>query len=168
VEDCKLDNLTFHGPCSSDEFRAVLAGSCFPSLEEGFEISLPHGEKAIPKDHQVKRSIITLRVSPSDVSIVENTFNPGSIKLNFRDQSGRGYRYFPITDLGFHDYALKHRDQDKLVSLNRWISTQAEVYLRIGLSRNFKNAQGKEGFWLQGNGIYTFPHAAEGVRGYAS
>lgn len=167
-EDCHHQNLMFDGPCSSEEFRTVLAGSCFPCIEEGFEVSLPFGEKVIPKHHPVRRSIISLQVSPWSVSIIEDSYKPGRIKLNFTDSSGREYRFFPITDLGFFDFALKHHDDGKLDELNEWIGTQDEVYLRIGLSRIHTSPQGKEGYWMQGNGIYTFPAVPPEIRAYDS
>lgn len=166
TEDCFYQNLKFGGPCSGEEFRRILARSCFASIEAGFEFSLASGEKVIPSGHQVQRSIITLQVTPDSVEIVENTYKPGSIRLHFTDSTGRNYRCFPITDLGFYDYAQRHRESSALDSLNQQITAQKEIFLRIGLSRNYRNPQGKEGFWLQANGIYTFPSVLRYVRSY--
>jgi hypothetical protein len=166
MEDCRHQNLAFGGACSGEEFRRVLAGSCCPSLEAGFEVSLPGGEKVIPPTHRVHRSIITLQVAPQSVEIVENIHKPWSIRLHFTDQSGHGYRYLPITDLGFFDYAQRHRDSSALAVLNQEIAAQEEVFLRIGLSRAYTSPQGKEGFWIQANGIYTFPTVLRYVRSY--
>jgi len=166
TEDCNYQKLTFDGPCSGEEFRTVLADSCFASVDEGFEVSLPVGEKVIPLGHQVQRSIITLQVSPHDVEIVEDGYKPGSIKLHFADSAGRRHRYFPITDLGFYDYAQRHRDSSALAALNAEISEQEEVFLRIGLSRSYRSPQGKDGYWMQANGIYTFPTVLRYIRSY--
>ena len=166
TEDCNYKNLTFDGPCSGEDFRNVLAGSCFASVEEGFEFALPSGEKVIPPNHEVQRSIITLKVESHDVDIVEDGYKAGSIKLHFTDSSGRQYRFLPITDLGFYDYAQRHRESSALDALNEQIAEQDEVYLRIGLTRVYKNPQGKEGFWLQANGIYTFPSILRYIRSY--
>ncbi len=166
TEDCNYTELTFDGPSSGKEFRNVLVGSCFASVEAGFQVSMPTGEKVIPTDNQVQRSIITLQVRPQDVEIVENSFTPGSIRLHFTDSSGRHYRFFPITDLGFFDYAQRHRDSGSLAALNREIASQDEVFLRIGLSRKHKSPQGKEGYWMQANGIYTFPTVLRYIRSY--
>lgn len=165
-EDFHFSKLTFDGPCSGREFRSVLLGSCFLSVEAGFEVSLPDWEKVIPADHKVQRSIITLQVNPRDVEIVEDSYKSGSIKLHFTDSSGRRHRFFPITDLGFYDYAQRHRDSGSLAALNNEIGKQEEVFLRIGLSRRFKNQQGKDGFWMQANGIYTFPDVLRDIRSY--
>ena len=50
-EDSKGSDLKFHGACSSETFKEVLVGSCADSLEEGFEISLPDGDRGLPPDH---------------------------------------------------------------------------------------------------------------------
>jgi len=114
----------------------------------------------------VPRSIISLRVDPRAVDIVEDQFKPGVIKLHFTDSSGRRHQYLTITDLGFFDYAQRHRDSGSLAGLNRDIQKQAEVCLRIGLSRRHQSPQGKDGYWLQANGIYTFPRALRYIRTY--
>ena len=166
TEDSKGQSLVFGGACSSDEFREVLVESCFASLQEGFEVSLEMGEKVIPAQHRVSRSIITLQVEPASIEVAEDNYKPGSIRLHFSDLSGRRYRYFPITDLGFYDYAQRHRENSALDALNEQIVAQEAVFLRIGLSRVYKNTQGKEGFWLQANGIYTFPNVIRYIRSY--
>jgi hypothetical protein len=168
TEDCNYQKLIFDGPCSGEEFRKVLVRSCFASVEAGFEVSLPAGEKVIPNGHQVQRSIITLQVNPHDVEIVEDNYKSGSIKLHFKDSADHRHRFLPITDLGFYDYAQRHRDSESLAGLNIEIARQKEVFLRIGLSRKYKSPQGKEGYWMQANGIYTFPSVLRYIRSYGA
>jgi hypothetical protein len=168
IEDCDYRNLMFDGPCSGREFKQVLKGGCFASIEEGFEVSLASGEKVIPTGHRVRRSIITLQVAPDEIEVVEDGFQAGKIKLHFTDSSGREHRYLPITDLGFYDYAQRHRESGALESLNQQIREQKTIFLRIGLSRNYRSPQGKEGFWLQANGIYTFPDVLRYIRSYSA
>lgn len=163
-EDANAIGLKFHGASSSETFHEALEDSCFESLEAGFEISLPEGDKGVPPDHPVGRSIVTIRAIPSSIDIIEDSFKPGKVKLNFRELSGREVRYFPITDLGFHDFAQAHRSDGKLGELNAWIRTQSEVFLRIGLSRQFQPTGKKLACWMQANGIYTFPDVPPGVR----
>jgi hypothetical protein len=100
------------------------------------------------------------------VEILEDGYKPGKIRIHFTDGSGQGYRFFPIADLGFHDYAQRHRESGALNDLNSAIAEQEVVFLRIGLGRAFKNPQGKEGFWMQANGIYTFPAKLSYIRSY--
>jgi hypothetical protein len=165
-EDCKYGPLTFLGPCTGALFRQVLQGSTFPSVEAGFEIELPPDQKFLPVGHRVQRSIITIAVAPNDVEIIEDRYKPGKIKIHFRDQSGRSFRYIGVTDLGFHDYALQHHEADELAAVNQLLQSQEQVFLRIGLSRDYKSPDGRQGYWLQANGIYTFPHCHEKIRSY--
>jgi len=73
----------------------------------------------------------------------------------------------PITELGFYDYAMKHHKDDDLDSLNQYIKSQKEAYLRIGLSRSYQSPDGRQGYWIQVNGIYTFPDYFKEIRSYA-
>lgn len=166
-EDATRSELKFHGACSSATFKELLERSCFGSLAEGFNIVLPDHDRGVPVDHAVGRSIVTIKADPDSIQIIEDRFKPGKIKLNFTDASGREYRYFPITDLGFYDFAQKHRNDGKLAKLNGWIRMQKEVFLRIGLSRAFEPPGKKLACWMQGNGIYTFPDVPPGIRKHA-
>jgi hypothetical protein len=163
-EDSTAVGMKFHGACSSDAFREVLDDSSFESLADGFEISLPDGDRGIPVDHPLTRSIVTIRAHPTTIEVLEDGYKPGKLKLNFTEVSGRSHRYFPIADLGFHEFAQAHRSDGKLDELNDWIGAQEEVYLRIGLSRAFQPPEKKNAYWMQVNGIYTFPHAPPGIR----
>jgi hypothetical protein len=166
-EDHSHSDLRFAGPCTSDEFKDVLQKSCFDSLEDGFEVMLPADQKHLPDNHKGSRSIITLAVPPSAIDIVEDNYKPGKIKLHFRDRSGRSFRFIPITDLGFHDYAMKHHARDELLAVNQLIQDQDEIFLRIGLSRVYEAPNGRKGYWLQANGIYTFPDFNKDIRSYS-
>jgi hypothetical protein len=166
TEDCHWQELSFEGPCSGREFRNILEGSCFPSIEAGFEVSLPVGERVISGGHAGQRSIITVKVRPDELQIVEDRYKAGGIKLHFKDSAGCRHAYFPITDLGFYDYARRMQDSRALPGLNHEIARQEEVFLRIGLSRRYTNSKGKDGYWLQANGIYTFPTALRYIRSY--
>jgi len=166
-EDYRYENLKFLGPSSSREFKNALEQGLYESVEEGFEITLNDNQKHIPIDHEVRRSIITVRISPSDIEIVEDSYKPGKIKLNFRDLSLREFRYIGTTDLGFHEYALRHHSCNELRTINTMIKTQEEVYLRIGLSREYQPPNdNRHGYWLQANGIYTFPDYNKDIRCY--
>ena len=166
TEDARHKELQFLGPCSAEDFKSVLKDSVSPSVEAGFEVSLPDGAKLIPLAPPPPRSIITLKVNPRSVEIVEDGYKPGKIRMHFTDGSGKRYRFFSIADLGFHDYAQRHRESSALNDLNSAIAEQEAVFLRIGLGRAFKNPEGKEGFWMQANGIYTFPAKLSYNRSY--
>jgi len=166
-EDYSYKKLKHLGPSSSSEFKNALRQGLYESVEEGFEVTLNDNQKHIPIGHEVQRSIITVRISPSEIEIVESSYKPGKIKLNFRDLSGRKFRYIPITDLGFHEYALQHHSRNELRKVNSMIKAQKEVYLRIGLSRKYQSPNDeRNGYWLQANGIYTFPDYNKEMRCY--
>jgi hypothetical protein len=164
-EDADHSDLEFTGPCTSAEFKHALTAGLFSSVDDGFEIRLGATQKHIPIGHHVKRSIITLAVDPTSIEIVEDGYKPGKIRIHFTDSSGRQFRFVSITDLGFHRYAERHYANQDLASLNEFIWKQAEAYLRIGLSRAY-DIRGTNGYWLQANGIYTFPDFLKEIRSY--
>jgi hypothetical protein len=166
TEDARHKDLKFLRPCNAEEFQSVLQSSASPSLEAGFGVSLPDGAKVIPLLPPPSRSIITLKVDPLCVEIVEDSYKTGKLRIHFTDGAGKRYRFFSITDLGFHDYAQRHRESGALNELNAAIAEQDVAYLRIGLGQPYKNPQGKEGFWMQANGIYTFPSKLSYIRSY--
>jgi hypothetical protein len=159
-------SLTFNGPCSTEEFKSVLMATECPSVQEGFSVAIPFGQKHIPIDNPPQKSIITISVNPRDLNIVPDSFNPGKIKIIFTDSSGQEFRYLAITDLGFYNYAENNRG-DNFTSLNHFIHSQSEVFIRIGLSREYASPDGRNGYWLQANGVYFFPEYFEEIRCYA-
>jgi hypothetical protein len=140
----------------------------YHSISKGFDDKVPIGTKVIPYDDPPSRSIITLKLMPNQIEIVRNAFDPKSLRLNIKDNDGRKYVYLSITDLGFHNLAVsKQNDPDYTDELNEYIRNQKKVYLRIGLGRRYKNpADGRDGFWIQVNGIYTFPEFMTKIRTY--
>ena len=161
-EDMSYKGLTFTGPASSDEFKAALTAQLFKSVEEGFAISLNSGQKCIQLGHQISRSIITLQIDPKSIEVVESY---GKLKVHFSDGTS-DFEYLPITDLGFHNFAKKHHERNDLKTLNRFIKSQEEVFLRIGLSKPFTSPQEIHGYWIQVNGIYTLPDFDSEHRSY--
>jgi len=164
-EDARYSKLTFEGPSSSEEFRGALEAGLHDSVEDGFDIKLKSGQKYVPVGHSVARSIITLSVDPHSIQIIEDRYNPGKTKIHFVDSSGSKFRYLSITDLGFHRYADSHRAAKDLVRLNAFIKNQREAYIRLGLSRAWNNGT-VNGYWMQANGVYTFPEFFEGIRSH--
>jgi hypothetical protein len=165
TEDAHYDKLVFKGPCTSEEFESVLRSSLYPSINEGFEGKVPGGAKVIPPSNPPSRSIITLKLKTTQIEIVQNAFDAKNLRLNILDNDGRTYSYLSITDLGFHNsYISKKTDPDEL---NDYVRGQKKLYVRIGLGRRYKNpTDGRDGFWIQVNGIYTFPEFMTKVRTY--
>ncbi len=165
TEDANYDKLAFKGPCTSDEFESILKSSLSPTISEGFDGKVPGGAKVIPHENPPTRSIITLKLKPTQIEIVRNAFDAKNLRLNILDNDGRKYSYLSITDLGFHSsFISKKTNPDEL---NEYVRGQKKLYIRIGLGRRYKNPKdGRDGFWIQVNGIYTFPEFMTKVRTY--
>lgn len=165
LEDASYSDLNFYGTCSSEKFLQILENSLSDSVSAGFGVDFDVNQKHIPHDHIANCSIITIKISPNQLSIHEDQYKPGKIKATFTDNSGHRYSYLSITDRGFHDYAKKHQTDGRLNEVTDLINEQDSVYLRIGLSRIWTVGD-RKGFWLQVNGIYTFPKFHEEIRRY--
>lgn len=165
VEDAQYNNLHYLGPASSEEFKQVLDMTVFPSVSCGFGIDFLSNQKHIPVGTQANRSIITIKISPDSIDIHEDQYKPGKIKASFTDGIGFSLRYLSITDRGFFDYASKHQQDGEIDRVNEYLQSQDELYLRVGVGRQWKIGE-RDGYWLQVNGIYTFPDYLEEVRSY--
>lgn len=167
VEDMDHQNLNFQGHCSSDEFYNILVNSCFPSVEEGFCCELEHKQKHIPQHPNLCRSIITIRINPYDISVVQDGFDEKKIRVHFTDGKGKEFSFVSITDLGFHNYAENNFHQaNGYLDINNFFKKQSEIFLRVGLSREHTASDGRKGYWIQINGIYTFPDFNTDIRSY--
>ena len=165
IEDASHSNLKFHGPSTAEEFKAILDGSLSATVSLGFGIEFAIGQKHIPIQMNANCSIITIKVDPYRIQIHEDQYKPGKVKCSFTDQSGHQFRYLSITDRGFYDYAQRHQDDGILSELQSFLQFQDDIYLRIGLSRAFQISE-RNGYWLQVNGIYTFPEFHQEIRSY--
>lgn len=167
VEDHSYSGLRFGGSCSAAMFHQILCETSVTSVEEGFSVSVPAGQKYIPVDSPPNLSIITTAVNPRHLKIVRDEYNDRKLKVHFTDSSGKEFRYMSITDLGYYEYAIQTvGDIRALRELNDFIGAQDELFLRIGLGREYTSPDGRRGFWMQANGIYTFPHFVEEIRSY--
>lgn len=165
IEDANYSELNFYGPCTADEFKDILDRSLSASVSIGFGIAFGIGQKHIPIQMDANCSIITIKVDPNRIQIHEDQYKPGKVKCSFTDQSGHQFRYLSITDRGFYDYAQRHQNDGTLYELQGFLNTQNDIYLRIGLSRAFQINE-RNGYWLQVNGIYTFPEFHQEIRIY--
>ena len=163
TEDCSRANVTNAGSCSAAYFKHILENDCADSVEEGFDVDLSGYRKCIPEESAPNHSIITVKASAvGNCWFQTNDFN-GRICFEFSDESGDSYRYMPIADLGVRTYIEEYEGDGVAHHLNQFIHAQNEIYLRIGVGRCY-TANGRTGFWLQINGIYTFPGAIPGTR----
>lgn len=161
VEDMAYSDLKFLGPASSSDFRLALMHGRVDSIEKGFAIALG-GNRCIPNTHTPPGSLITIAVSPDSISVVRDKYG---LKVHVTDQTGNTYRYMPITDLGFYEYAEdKTKTSADIAKLNNFVRSQKEVFVRVGLSRPYTAPDGRSGHWIQANGIYTFPDYFKEIR----
>jgi hypothetical protein len=164
-EDCTYERLGVARRATSREFRAALVGGLCESLTCGFGYPFRGDDRCLPINwNRPSRSLITL--VPRKVEIVGDPAEP-RIRLNVRDRTGHEVRFVPITDACFHGHALEHHAREDLAALNDWLHSQRDVLLRFGLSREYAAPDGRSGYWLQCNGIYTFPRPHPTLRCWA-
>lgn len=162
-EDCNYTKLNRVRICDSDEFQELLDSDLVDSISEGFGYDFPEKGKVIPKDFMPTKSIVTLKINTRNIEIVKDGFKEGNIRLNLLDNDGKRFSFLSITDLGFYNYAMKHfHDANFPKIINDFIRRQESIYLRVGLGREYQG-----GFWLQINGIYTFPNFDTEIRSYS-
>jgi hypothetical protein len=165
TEDTNYKNLKLGEPCTSDEFYNLLSETEKDSIAEGFEKELEPGQKHIPVENPPDHSLITIQVDPDSISFIENKFRPGEVKIHFTDRSGLRFEYMPINDLGYYNYMQSKGIGSFIFKINPFIQKQEEVFFRIGLTREYQ-IKDKNGYWIQVNGIYTFPDCNDDIRCY--
>ena len=169
IEDATWEKLKYVKRCSSAEFKSALETGMFSSVSEGFEHTFAAREKCIPIAVTPPRSIITIKLAPHSFSIVADGYKQNKIRANFWDSDGTQFSFVSITDRGFADLATKIKgDRSEIAKLNFHIQSQQELYVRIGLSRPHPAPNGRNGYWVQVNGIYTFPEYLDYIRCYDS
>jgi hypothetical protein len=166
-EDRYYRYLKFCGYSTSENFRQVLLKSACQTVSEGFGVDVPPHEKVISVEKIPTVSLITIAISPTDIEIVRDVYNTNKIKLHFSDKIGSEYRLISITDLGFYRYAERHHNEVKnYQQINSFLNSQHELFLRIGISRFYQAPDGRAGYWMQINGIYSFPDFFKAARCY--
>lgn len=168
-EDCYWHNVALNGHCTSDEFLGVLQRSKQDSVASGFGVALANQQKHIDVSEakKIKSSIITLEIPVGSLEVMKNTYDPRKININFSDNTGAQFRNLSITDFGFFNHIIaKSKNLDSaLFEVNAFIQAQQTVYIRLGLSRCYEVKE-RRGFWMQVNGIYTFPNFYPEIRSY--
>ena len=106
-------------------------------------------------------------MDPKAFSIEQDSYDVSRLRAHFTDETGMRMAYVGVTDLGFFDYAQEHAASPAdIAKLEEFIQSQDELFLRVGLSRVHKAPDGRHGYWIQLNGIYTFPNYLEYIRCY--
>ena len=165
TEDHLWRNWKIIGQAASDEFRELLQSNLSPSISRGFGMDIT--EKVIPEESAPSKSIITIKAA-----VQLHLFNDGDfqkIRASVTDSDGLILRFMSITDYGFYRYVqklLSKHELSRFFEFDRFLRSQSEIFLRLGLGRLWKSKDGRTGFWLQVNGIYTFPEFSEEIRSY--
>jgi len=129
-----------------------------PAEEEKMGILDRHLDKSIDDAlYDQSRSLIVTQpqLTPLvDVSIKEDRLHT---HLTFRDLSGKLQRHLPVTDanwLGISRWLFtKHKGDKKKTADNlRYFLESTNIYLRIGMTREFKGQK-----WRQVSGVFSFP-----------
>ncbi|CCO25007.1 hypothetical protein [Maridesulfovibrio hydrothermalis] len=158
IEDCTFENEIWLDRLDEENFKDVLERSAVDSVAQAFEGKITSKNRCVPADSPCQQSIKTIRVEPLSLNLsVVDCGEEQKIRIGFTDLAGDTYRYTPISDLHFHAAALEYVKQDRLDELNALLAGGEVVYIRSGLSRLYESKNGKQGFWMQANGIYSFP-----------
>lgn len=165
-EDCNYKGkLHVSGEVDSATFKEILQKNSHTSLSSAFGCHVRANQKILTQAPNI--SIITLKLVPSNIQVVQDGFDSDKIKAHLVDDDGTTMTYLSITDLGFYDYVGASKTRRIGPSeATQFIHSQDSVYVRIGLSRKFTSEDGRSGYWMQVNGIYTFPDFMTTIRGY--
>ncbi len=167
VEDRDYSELKYFGHCDVEEYERILLNSKSQSVKHGFGVEMEHGQKLFMADHVPAKSIITIAVEPGSISFLWDQYNTDRIKTIFTDQSGREFRYLSVTDLCLCEYAEQKAGEERAIKeLNDFLGRQNNILLRVGLTRRYKSPDGRDGYWIQVNGLYTFPNVFPSIRSY--
>lgn len=165
VEDRHFSNLKAVGAVGSAEFQSILEKSSTTSIKTGFGCSSKPIDKVLTSPPA--KSIITLKLNPKRFQVVQNKFDNETIKAHLTDSDGLNLSFLSIADLGF--YVNVGQSETRKISakeVTEFIQGQDVLYVRLGLGRKHKSQDGREGYWMQVNGIYTFPNYQKIVRSY--
>jgi len=160
VEDCRYTRVGVSGTASAERFREALRATLASTMAEGFGVAIRSRQKCIPESTPPQRSLLTVRVSPARFWLQPDDLASGRLKARFRDSGGTELQYVSVTDRGLFEHVANERFRVSTIRrLNRFVRSQEEVYLRLGLSRRYQAPDGRTGFWIQLNGVYTFPQS---------
>jgi hypothetical protein len=155
-------------PVTKDVFLKVLQETSCRSLCEGFGCDI--NSKVIPIHIKPICSIITISVCPNSIKLVPDYYGCDirTLKVKLNVSGLPNDTILSLTDLGFYRYAMSFVNTCSIDNLNSFLQKQTVIYLRIGLSRAFSPQDGSErnGYWMQVNGIYSFPDYHKQIRSY--
>lgn len=169
VEDYETTGqITLTEPATGAAFKNVLEMSSHTSMLGAFG-QLPV-DRLFSPINPPPVSIVTLKLESPKTQfrlIIDTGFGARKFKAHITDGKGFQMTYMPVTDLGYSDHISKIQEQDPLLSeLNGFLQAQECLYLRVGLGRRYAANPERDGFWVQLNGIYSFPSQRKDLRIY--
>lgn len=164
VEDCSRKNVKFSAFTSAQDFFDLLSKTVSVDVQSGFDITFGDYNKCIPESTPPKVSIITIDVQAGECKFVYDEYKRKA-KMSFTDASGVAFSYLPFADFAINNFISMESVEDDFSGMNSVLNKQEHIFLRIGLGRCHE-MNGKRGFWLQVNGLYTFPRWFPGTRGF--
>jgi len=159
--------LNVDTPATKEEFLVVLQETSRETLSLGF--GCPINDKVIPLGIVPSCSIVTLAINPDEIQLVAGFNNDiNTLKVKLATVGLNPQKPLSLTDLGFYRYAINFVNHSSIDKLNLFLHQQEIIYLRIGLSRSYPAQDGsnRNGYWMQVNGIYTFPNYHKEIRSY--
>lgn len=159
IEDRPSCSINVVGRCSGEIFESLLDASAVTTFAAGFGVSVT--DKCIPLATVPTRSIITLKTTFANLTVMEDNY--GKVRAHVRDAHGVELRFLPVNDLGICDHVGRAPKRATMDQLNGMIADATNIYVRLGISRQYAT-NGRDGFWVQVNGIYTFPNHLAHIR----
>lgn len=160
--------LIMHGPASGADFEEILESSSVETVKAGF--GFQPDKRLYSLANPPARSIVTLKLTSPRTQFrltVDTGYGDPKFKAHVTDGQGYELSWLPVTDLGFSDHLAKIRQSDpNLFKLNAFLQSQKILYVRIGLTRQYAPTPDRDGYWVQVNGIYSFPNYREDLRIY--
>jgi hypothetical protein len=151
-EDVICTAVNTLGKLDDSTMQELLEENCHCTIVEGFGTSPVAGEKLFRHDCELpSRSIITLKVLPENITLNQDTYSQGRIKITITDANGLTLSWLPITDLRYVSTA----DND-FCALTLSARRADCIYVRLGLGRRYCSPQNQDGYWLQVNGLYIY------------
>ncbi|GIW99590.1 MAG: hypothetical protein KatS3mg111_2923 [Pirellulaceae bacterium] len=156
VEDTKVSRVIPRGIGTQARFRRALEQTLRGSLSDGFGVDVEDGEKCVPLAVKPIRSLIT--IVPKNFYLLTDYMREGKLRADFADATGCRWRQVSVTDRCLLMYLEDSGWTERaVVQAARFLRQQEVLFLRVGLSREYKSTDGRRGYWIQINGIYTFP-----------
>ncbi len=141
------------GEYSPQQFQEILENILSPNIEAGFGVGEIDG-KCINYENPPAHSIITIAISGRGIRAVADEYTDTKIKIHIIDNDAKEYSFLPCAQLVWHNAAENDRAM-AIRDFNNYSRQFGQVYVRVGVGRRHAVA-GRDGFWLQLNGVYGF------------